>query len=168
MHPSTTAIITATEYTNGIFLQIHMFRFFMDLCVHWNACHQCYHFASLGIFMHQGYRMQRLTKSLHIFLYGQEIILEDFVLKCNQWKYWMSFIACGCRFSRSYTAHSWLSKGWLLGIWAYQTMQWFSWVTTKQSLTIAQFPMPKATFIEPSWLFTCNKLNFKYHVPETF
>ena len=28
MHPSTTAIITATEYTNGIFLQIHMFRFF--------------------------------------------------------------------------------------------------------------------------------------------
>ena len=27
MHPSTTAIITATEYTNGIFLQIHMFRF---------------------------------------------------------------------------------------------------------------------------------------------
>ena len=27
MHPSTTAIITATEDTNGIFLQIHMFRF---------------------------------------------------------------------------------------------------------------------------------------------
>ena len=51
-----------------------MFRFFMDLCVHWNACHQYYHFASLGIFMHQGYRKQRLTKSLHIFLYGQEII----------------------------------------------------------------------------------------------
>ena len=74
MHPSTTAIITATEYTNGIFLQIHMFRFFMDLCVHWNACHEYYYFASLGIFMHQEYRMQRLTKSLHIFLYGQEII----------------------------------------------------------------------------------------------
>ena len=31
MHPSTTASITATEYTNGIFLQIHMFIFFMDL-----------------------------------------------------------------------------------------------------------------------------------------
>ena len=32
---STTAIhvITATEYTNGIFLQIHMFRSFIDLCV---------------------------------------------------------------------------------------------------------------------------------------
>ena len=99
MHPSTTAIITAAEYTNGIFLQIHMFRFFMDLCVHWNvslqcrrilgernlvrvrsvvvaaifdfmtvedcalkenactagywnACHEYYYFASLGIFMH--------------------------------------------------------------------------------------------------------------------
>ena len=51
MHPSTTAIITATEYTNGIFLQIHMFRFFMDLCVHWNARHEYYYFASLGIFM---------------------------------------------------------------------------------------------------------------------
>ena len=84
MHPSTTAIIiTATEYTNGIFLQIHMFQFFMDLCVHWNACHQYYQFASLGIFVHQGYRMQRLTKSVHIFLYDKRL-LEDFVLKCNQ------------------------------------------------------------------------------------
>ena len=61
-------------------------------------------------FMHQGCRTQRLTKSMHIFLYGQD--LEDFVVKCNQWKYWMSFIACGCRFSRSYTVYSWLSKGW--------------------------------------------------------
>ena len=32
------------------------------------------YFASLGIFMHQGYRTHRLTKSLPIFLYGQEII----------------------------------------------------------------------------------------------
>ena len=55
MHPSTTAIITATEYTNGILRQIHMFRFFMDLCVHWSACHEYYYFASLGIFMHQAY-----------------------------------------------------------------------------------------------------------------
>ena len=53
MHPSTTAIITATEYTDGIFLQIHMFRFFMDLCFHWNACHEYYYFASLESFMHQ-------------------------------------------------------------------------------------------------------------------
>ena len=74
MHSSKTAIKTATEYTDGIFLQIHMFRFFMDLCTHWNACHEYDYFASLGIFMHQEYRMQRLTKSLHIFLYGQEII----------------------------------------------------------------------------------------------
>ena len=98
-------------------------------------------------------------------------LLEDFVLKCNQWKYWMSFIACGCRFPRNYTVYSWLSKGWLLGIWAYQTMEWFPWVTTKQWLTIAQFPIPKATFIKPavhvcsvcikSWLFKCNKLNVK-------
>ena len=146
MHPSTTAIITATEYTNGIFLQIHMFRFFMDLCIHWNACHEYYYFASLGIFMHQGCRMQRLTKSLHIFCMDKRL-LEDFFKK---WKYWMSFIACGCHFSRSYTVYSWLSKGWLFGIWAYQTKQWFPWVTTKQQLTIAQFPMPKATFIEPA------------------
>ena len=76
MHPSTTAVITATEYTDGIFLLIHMFRFFMDLCVHleYKFCHEYYYFASLGTFMHQEYRMQRLTKSLHIFLYGQEII----------------------------------------------------------------------------------------------
>ena len=133
MHPSTTAIITATEYTNGIFLQIHMFRFFMDLCVHWNACHEYYYFPSLGIFMHQGYRMQRLTKSLHIFLYGQEII-RRFCFKMYSVKIldviyslWLS-----CHFSRSYTVYSWLSKCWLLGIWAYQTVQWFPWVTTKQ------------------------------------
>ena len=92
---STTAIITATEYPNGIFLQIDMFRFFMDLCVHQNACHEYYYFASLGIFMHQEYRTQRLTKSLHIFCMDKRL-LEDFVLKCNQLKYWMSFIACGC------------------------------------------------------------------------
>ena len=104
---STTAIITATEYTNGIFLQIHMFKFFMDLCVQWNSCHEYYCFASLGIFMHQGCRMQRLTESLHIFCMDKRL-LEDFVLKCNQWKYWMSFIACGCRFSSSYTVYSWL------------------------------------------------------------
>ena len=94
-------------------------------------CHEYYYFASLGIFMHQGCRMQRLTKSLHIFCMDKRL-LEDFVVKCIKWKYWMSFIACGCRFSRSYTVYSWLSKGWLLGIWAYQTMQWFPWVTTKQ------------------------------------
>ena len=132
MHPSTTAIITATEYTIGIFLQIHIFRFFMDPGVHWNACHQYYYFASLEIFMHQGYRMQRLTKSLHNYFFCMDKrLLEDFVVKCNQWKYWMSFIA-NCRFSRSDSLYSWLSKGWLLGIWAYQTMQWFPWVTTKQ------------------------------------
>ena len=58
---STTAIITATEYTNGIFLQIHMFRFFMDLCIHWNACHEYYYFASLGIFMHQDAEVNKVT-----------------------------------------------------------------------------------------------------------
>ena len=131
MHPSTTAKITATEYINGIFLQIHMFRFFIDLCILRNACHEYYYFASLGTFMHQGYRMQRLKKSLHIFCMDKRL-LEDFVLERNQWKYWMSFIACGCRFSRSYAVYSWFSKGWLLGIWAYQTMQWFPWATTKQ------------------------------------
>ena len=29
MHPSTTAKITATEYTNGLFLQVRMFSFLM-------------------------------------------------------------------------------------------------------------------------------------------
>ena len=111
MHPSTTAIITATEYTNGIFLQINMFWFFVDLYVHWNACHEYYYFASLGIFMHQGCRMQRSIKSLHIFFCLDKRLLEDFVVKCIKWKYWMSFIACGCRFSRSYTVYSWFNKG---------------------------------------------------------
>ena len=67
MHPSTTAKITATEQISGIFLQIHMFRFFIDLCILRNACHEYYYFASLGTFMHQGYRMQRL-KSHCIFV----------------------------------------------------------------------------------------------------
>ena len=131
MHPSTTAIITVTDLQTGYFYKYTCSDFFMDLCVYWNTSHEYYYFASLGIFMHQGCRMQRLTKSLHIFCMDKRL-LEDFVLKCNQWKYWMSFIACGCRFSRSYTVYNWLSKGWLLGIWAYQTMQWFPWVTTKQ------------------------------------
>ena len=70
MNLSTIAIITATtEHTNGIFLQIHMFRcFFFGLCVHQNACHEYYYLATFAIFMHQGCRTQRLTKSLHIFL----------------------------------------------------------------------------------------------------
>ena len=34
-------------------------------------------------------------------------LLEDFVLKCNQWKYWMSFVACGCHLSRSHTVAYW-------------------------------------------------------------
>ena len=74
MHPSTTAKITATEYINGIFLQIHMFRFFIDLCIHRNASHEYYYFASLGTFMHQGYRMQRLKKSLHIFCMDKRLL----------------------------------------------------------------------------------------------
>ena len=61
MHPLTTAIITATEYTNGIYLQMHMFRFFVDLYVHWNACHEYYYFASLGIFMHQDAEVNKVT-----------------------------------------------------------------------------------------------------------
>ena len=83
MHASTTATITATEYTNRIFLELHMFRFFVDLCIHWNAHHEYYYIASLGIIMHQGYKMQRLTRSLHIFCMDKGL-LEDFVLKCNQ------------------------------------------------------------------------------------
>ena len=75
MHPSTTAIITATEYTNGIFVQIHSLRFFMDLDLASIGMHAMniiiLHFWG---FMHQGCRTQRLTKSLHISLYGQEII----------------------------------------------------------------------------------------------
>ena len=77
MHPSTTAIITVTEYKRNISTNTHV------LCVHWNTCHEYYYFASLGIFMHQGCRMQRLTKSLHIFCMDKRL-LEDFVLKCNQ------------------------------------------------------------------------------------
>ena len=85
-------------------------------------CHEYHYFASLGVFMHQGCRMQRLTKSLRIFLYGQWNVRNEST----------GFTACGCRFSRSYTVYSRLSKGWLLGFWAYQTMQLFLWMTTKQ------------------------------------
>ena len=84
MNPSTTAIITATEYTNRIFVQlILMFRFFIDLCVHQNACHEYYYFASLGIFMHRGCRTQRLTKSLHIFFCTDKRLFKDFVFERN-------------------------------------------------------------------------------------
>ena len=133
MHPSTTAIITATEYTNGIFLQIHMFRFFMDLCVHWIAIPWILLFCIFGDFYASGMQDAEVNKVTACFFCMGKRLLEDFVVKCMQWKYWLSFIACGCRFSRSYTVYSWSSKGWLLGIWAYQTMHWwFPWVTTKQ------------------------------------
>ena len=68
---------------NGIFLQIHIFRFLLIFCVQWNAYHEYYYFASLGIFMHQGCRMQRLTKSLHIFCIDKRL-LGNFVLECNK------------------------------------------------------------------------------------
>ena len=80
MHPSTTAIITTAEYTNGIFLQIHMFRFFMDLCVHWNACHECYYFASLGIFYASGIQDAEVNKVIAYFFCMDKRLLEDFVL----------------------------------------------------------------------------------------
>ena len=111
-------------------LLIPMFRFFIDLCVHQNACHEYYYFASLGIFMLQGCRTQRLTKSLHIFFCTDKRLFKDLGFERDHWKYWMSFIAWDCRFSRSYTVYSWFSKG--CSYWAYQTMQWFPWVTTKQ------------------------------------
>ena len=76
MHPSTTAIITATEYTNGIFLQIHMFRFFMDLCIHWSVCHEYCYFASLGIFMQDA----AVNKVTAYFFCMDKRLLEDFVL----------------------------------------------------------------------------------------
>ena len=167
MQPSTTAIIFATQYTNHIFLQIHMFRFFMDLCVHWNACHEYYYFASLGIFMHQGYRMQRLTKSLHIF-WMDKWLLEDFVLKCNQWKYWMSFIACGCCFSRSYTVYSWLgikaighlgiSNNAMISLSDHQTIAYYSSIPNAQSNSYWTWAVHVSSVCIRSWLFTCNKL----------
>ena len=130
-----------------------MFIFCIDLCVHQNVCHEYYYFASLGILTHQGCRTQRLTKSLRIFLYGQEII-KKFVLEHNQWKYWMSFIACGRRFSRSYTVYSWLSKGWLLGIWAYQTMQYdFPEWPPNNSLLLLNSQCPKQPLLNQ--LYTC-------------
>ena len=36
-----------------IFLLIHMFRFFIDLCVDQNVCHEYIYSGSLGIFTHQ-------------------------------------------------------------------------------------------------------------------
>ena len=83
MVPSTTAILTATEYTIGIFLQIHMFGFFMDLCVHWNA-YQYYYFASLGIFYSSGIQDVEVNKVTAYFFCMDKGLLEDFVLKCNQ------------------------------------------------------------------------------------
>ena len=152
MHPSTTAIITATEY--GIFLQIHMLRFFMDLCVHWIAIPWILLFCIFGDFYASGMQYMQRLKSLHIFFFCMEKrLLEDFVVKCNQWKHWMSFIACACRFSRSYTVYSWLSKGWLLGIGHTKQCNDFpEWPPNNSLLHVAQFPVPKVR----SWLFTCN------------
>ena len=90
-------------------------------------------FCIFGDFYASGMQDAEVNKVTAYFFGMDKRLSEYFVLKCNQWKYWKSFIACGCRFSRSYTVYtSWFSKGWLLGIWAYQTMQWFPWVTTKQ------------------------------------
>ena len=136
-----------------------MFRFFVDLCIHWNACHEYYYFASLGIIMHQGYKMQRLTRWLHIFCMDKGL-LEDFVLKCNQWTYWMSFIACGCRFSRSYTVYSWLSKGWLLGIWAYQTIN--AMISLSDHQTTAYYCSIPNAQSKPYWnSCTCKQCMYK-------
>ena len=47
---------------NGIFLQIHMFRFLLIFCVQWNACHEYYYFASLGIFYASGMQDAEVNK----------------------------------------------------------------------------------------------------------
>ena len=52
------------------------------------------YFGSLEIFMHQGYRTHSHKVTADFFCMDKRL-LEDFVVKCIQWKYWMSFIACG-------------------------------------------------------------------------
>ena len=79
MHPSTTALKTATKYTDGIFLQIHMFRFLWIFASIGRACHEYYYFASLGIFKHQGCRTQ-VNKVTAYFFCMDKRLLEDFVV----------------------------------------------------------------------------------------
>ena len=91
MHPSTTAIITATEYTDGIFLQIHVQIFYGPLhpleCMPWILL-----FCIFGDFYASGIRDAEVNKDTAYFFGMDKRLLEDFVLKCNQRKYWMSFI----------------------------------------------------------------------------
>ena len=125
-------------------------------------------FCIFGDIYASGIQDAEVNKVTAYFFCMDKRLLEDFAVKSNQWKSWMSFIACGCRFSRSFTVYSCLSKGWLLGI-PNKAM-----ISLSDHQTIAyccSLSMPKATFIEPAvhmcnvsirfWLFTRNKLNIK-------
>ena len=83
-----------------------------------------------GDFYASGMQDAEVNKVTAYFFCTDKSLFKDLVFERNHWKYWMSFIAWDCHFSRSYTVHSWFSKG--CSYWAYQTMQWFPWVTTKQ------------------------------------
>ena len=75
MHPSTTAIITATEYTNGIFLQVHMFRFFYGSLRPLECMPSILLFCIFGDFYASGIQDAEVNKvTAYFFLYEQEII----------------------------------------------------------------------------------------------
>ena len=73
---------------------VHTSRFFINLYVHRNACHEYYH-------LHL-WRFLCIRDTMQDTGCMVKRLLGDFVLEHNQLKYWMSFIACGCHFSRSY------------------------------------------------------------------
>ena len=86
MHPLTTASITATEYTNGIFLQIHMFIFFRDLDFASIGMHAMnILFCIFGDFYASGMQDTEVNKvTAYFFFCMDKRLLEHFVLKCNQ------------------------------------------------------------------------------------
>lgn len=52
---------------------------------------------------------------------------------------------------------------WTLSIWVYETMQWFTWVTTEKLLPSPQFPIPNA-HKQPLLNQLCKQWLFNYDI----
>ena len=101
-------------------------------------------------FYTSGMQDAEVNKVTAYFLYGQWNVRNEST----------GFIACGCRFSRSYTVYSWLSKGWLLGIWAYQTIN--AMISLSDHQTIAYYCSIPNAQSNPYWnSCTCKECMYK-------
>ena len=115
MNHSTIAIITAaTEHKWDIATNTHVQMFFWSMrpseCMPWILL-SC----NFGDLYASGMQDAEVNKVTAYFFGMDKKLLDNFVLEFNQWKYQMSFIACACRFSRSYTVYSLLIGYWAFG-----------------------------------------------------